>query len=268
MTERAGQATVIDSTAIRRILIVEDDLGVQAALTIALEDDFLVRAASTGAEALQRLADTSPDLILLDVQLPDLNGAMVLRAVRAWSPSCPVFVVTACEESETLRELMSLRVDAFFWKPFDIGTLLERIAATLEIPTESNRLPMQSDRGAVGRHVARAIDYLSRHYAAHVTVETVAAAIGVSASHLAHRFALETGTTTRQYLTKIRVGVAKRLLTETEEKLDTIADAAGFCDASHLTRVFREHVGCPPGTYRRLRAGRAVASRGDGWHAF
>jgi transcriptional regulator GlxA family with amidase domain len=75
--------------------------------------------------------------------------------------------------------------------------------------------------------------------------------VGVSPSHLGHRFRAEAGITVKAYLARIRVAAAQHLLTRTELKLETIAELVGFCDASHLSRVFRELNGHRPGEYRR-----------------
>jgi len=96
------------------------------------------------------------------------------------------------------------------------------------------------------------------------TVEGLAEAIGISSSHLAHLFRAKTGMTVREYLAKVRVQVAKRRLVDTRENLESISEAVGFSDASHLSRVFKKYAGRRPGEYRRqgsTLAWRGVASR-------
>jgi len=84
-----------------------------------------------------------------------------------------------------------------------------------------------------------------------LTVQGIARAVGLSSAQLAYLFRRETGMSVKEYATRVRVEIIKRLLAETDDKLDIIAEQLGFCDAPHLSRVFRRICGCPPGEYRR-----------------
>jgi two-component system response regulator YesN len=100
-------------------------------------------------------------------------------------------------------------------------------------------------------YVVKALSYISTHYDEALQVITVAEAIGVSAGHLAHLFPVELRVTVKEYVTKVRIEVAKQLLYERGYTLDHIAENVGFNDASHLSRVFLRYAGYRPGTYRR-----------------
>jgi two-component system response regulator YesN len=82
-------------------------------------------------------------------------------------------------------------------------------------------------------------------------VNTIAGAIGISSGHLAHLFPAELRMTVKEYVTKVRIAVAKQLLYDRTHTLDRIAEKVGFGDAAHLSRVFRRYVGYRPGTFRR-----------------
>jgi two-component system response regulator YesN len=92
---------------------------------------------------------------------------------------------------------------------------------------------------------------MAAHSGNHLTVQGVARAVGLSRTQLAYLFRRETGMTVKEYATRVRVEIIKRLLSETDDNLDLIAEQLGFCDAGHLSRVFRRVCGCPPGEYRR-----------------
>jgi transcriptional regulator GlxA family with amidase domain len=87
-----------------------------------------------------------------------------------------------------------------------------------------------------------------------VTVDKVARAVDLSASHLAHAFREQTGLSVLEFLGRLRVEVAKILLVTTDAKLADVATLTGFFDAGHLARVFRRRAGASPGSYR-LKAG-------------
>lgn len=234
------------SGGVRHILLLDDDIGMQAVLMVLLEADFLVDTASTAAEGFHRLDASSPDLIILDVSLPDPSRAYFLQALQGRFPTCPVIVIAASEQPAALREMAGLRIGGFCRKPFHIDQLLRQID-TLVALRNKPLLFIPPFR----RYTCRAIEYIHGTYARPLTVKAVAHGIGVTPNYLAYLFRIAIGMTVKQYLTRVRIEVTKRLLTNTDDTLDSIAERAGFCDASHISRVFRQHVGCWPGEYRR-----------------
>jgi AraC-like DNA-binding protein len=230
------------------ILVVGGPRGWRAALAIALQARFIVTTASTAAEGLHRLTAFKPDLVILDASLPDLKSVMFLRALRAHRPECRVIVLTESEESSALSELLDLRVDGLFPRSHHLDVLFHRIDTLLGMPPAATR---QSARRGPGRQVAEVIRYVAANCGDHLRVQAVARAVGLSMAQLAYLFRRETGMTVKEYATRVRIEVIKRLLAETDDKLDVIAAQLGFCDAPHLSRVFRRVCGYPPGEYRR-----------------
>jgi len=94
------------------------------------------------------------------------------------------------------------------------------------------------------------MDYLGKHYSESLTVQGLAKQVDASASHLAHLFFAETGTTVKDYLARVRVVIAQELLAHTNQKVATIAASVGFFDTSHLARVFQRIVGSSPSACR------------------
>jgi two-component system, OmpR family, KDP operon response regulator KdpE len=118
------------------ILLVEDDPALRRALRTSLRSrDFEVLEAATGESAITLAADRRPDVVILDLGLPDLDGLDVLRQLRAFS-DVPVIVLTARDEqSEKVRSL-DAGADDYVTKPFDPEELLARIRAALRrVPT-------------------------------------------------------------------------------------------------------------------------------------
>jgi AraC family transcriptional regulator len=100
--------------------------------------------------------------------------------------------------------------------------------------------------------VGAALDYVRLHYAEELTVAGIASAAAVSRGRLATCFREEVGLSLSSYLRSLRIEVAKLLLLRSgRAKLDQVAVQCGFCDPSHLSRVFRTLTGHRPGAYRR-----------------
>lgn len=109
------------------VLIVEDDASISELLTLYFAaKGYEVRTAHDGQEALARMQEREPDLMLLDIVLPKLNGWGVLTAVRARS-RIPVILLTSLDDTEDVIKGLSLGADDYLRKPFEIRELEARI---------------------------------------------------------------------------------------------------------------------------------------------
>ncbi|WP_455352234.1 response regulator transcription factor [Streptomyces sp. SYSU K217416] len=128
------------------VLVVEDDPVIRAALIeILTGHGYAVKTAHQGFEALREITQTPPDIVVLDLGLPDLDGLDVLRMIRGIS-RVPVLVATARDDdTETIR-LLNAGADDYMVKPFSGGQLVARIAAVLRrsVPAvdDRNRRPV------------------------------------------------------------------------------------------------------------------------------
>jgi len=112
------------------VLVVDDDPAIRRTLAINLRArDYDVETAGDGRSALQAVDERMPDVVLLDLGLPDLDGVAVLRRLRTFT-QVPVIVVSARTGSDDKVEALDLGADDFVTKPFVIEELLARIRAT------------------------------------------------------------------------------------------------------------------------------------------
>jgi two-component system KDP operon response regulator KdpE len=118
-------------TAPDTVLIVDDEPKIRALLRDALvADGVIVVEASTGAEGIGAALESRPQLIVLDLGLPDIDGAEVCRAVREWS-SAPIVVLSARHSEEEKTALLDAGADDYVTKPFGVPELRARIRAQL-----------------------------------------------------------------------------------------------------------------------------------------
>ena len=111
------------------ILVVDDEPRMVRTLTINLRArDYDVESAADGRSALQILAERSPDVIVLDLGLPDMQGVEVLRRVRQTS-TVPVIVLSARQESDDKVEALDAGADDYVTKPFGMDEFLARVRA-------------------------------------------------------------------------------------------------------------------------------------------
>jgi two-component system, OmpR family, KDP operon response regulator KdpE len=121
-----------------QLLVVEDDATLAKALAMNLRArGYDVTVATTGAAALRSAVDEHPDVILLDLGLPDMDGTDVIAGVRAWS-SVPIIVLSARQSSHDKVDALDVGADDYVTKPFAIDELLARLRAALRRPTAAD----------------------------------------------------------------------------------------------------------------------------------
>src|SRR5215471_9780089 len=114
-----------------QLLLVEDDAMIRGALIRALTDrGHVVSSTPTAIEALRLVVDSPPDLVILDLGLPDLDGYEALRMLRAVS-NVPVVVATARDDEADIVRVLDAGADDYLVKPFGTGQIEARIRAVL-----------------------------------------------------------------------------------------------------------------------------------------
>src|SRR5947207_11903647 len=139
----------------KRILIVDDDQSVVAGLEALLTDDWEVRSAFSGRDARGAFVDFSPDVVLLDMNLPDASGIDLLHDFKMYSESVAVIMMSGVGTFERVVESMKLGAETFLPKPFDYDTL----ALTLEtvsrmIATRLELVALKRAEGAEAERIA------------------------------------------------------------------------------------------------------------------
>jgi len=109
------------------VLIVEDDQPVRNLITTTLKaHDYRYITAANGETAVIEAASHNPDMILLDLGLPDIDGIEVIQRIRSWS-NVPIIVISARSEDEDKIEALDMGADDYITKPFSVGELLARL---------------------------------------------------------------------------------------------------------------------------------------------
>ena len=113
------------------VLVVDDEAAILRFLKPALEaNNYEMTSAGTVADATKRIAAESPDIVLLDLGLPDGDGKEVIKRAREWS-DVPIIVLSARERETEKIESLDLGADDYINKPFNVGELLARMRAAL-----------------------------------------------------------------------------------------------------------------------------------------
>jgi two-component system KDP operon response regulator KdpE len=125
-----------------RVLVVDDEVAIQRFLRVALNGQgFIVSQAATGQEALHAITLERPDLVILDLGLPDMDGVEVTRRLREWS-QVPVIILSVREQEVDKIAALDVGADDYLTKPFGVGELLARIRTVLRRQTAGTSDPV------------------------------------------------------------------------------------------------------------------------------
>ena len=117
------------AAAKRKVLFVEDEAALQTSYARYFTARYEMAFARTGAEAMQQLEGFDPDVLVLDLRLPDTDGIALLQRIRQKRATLPVVVTTAYVSMEPLMHVLDLGHSAYLVKPFDLNELAARIDA-------------------------------------------------------------------------------------------------------------------------------------------
>ncbi|MCA9059621.1 MAG: response regulator, partial [Planctomycetaceae bacterium] len=121
----------------RKVLVVDDDVELVEIMTKFLEEDgrFEVRVANTGFDAGMMVKEYHPDVIVLDVMLPDINGKEVCQRVRSDSAldDVRIICISGMVEQDKIQDLKNSGANQFLQKPFEVDQLIEQICRLLDI---------------------------------------------------------------------------------------------------------------------------------------
>jgi two-component system cell cycle response regulator DivK len=117
----------------KRILVVDDNASSRELVKFALEPCYVVEEASDGRDAILRIQETLPDLVLMDIQMPDMDGYETLHQIRAHPASAlvPVVALTAFAMLEDRQKAFEAGFDGYFAKPINIAALRTQVESLL-----------------------------------------------------------------------------------------------------------------------------------------
>lgn len=133
------------TTPVQRVLVIEDEAPIRRFLKIALGSAHLdIDEAARGREGIEKAATSAPDVVVLDLGLPDMDGKAVVAAIREWS-QVPILILSVRDSETEKIAALDAGADDYVTKPFATGELLARLRALMR-----SRKPATADPPAIG----------------------------------------------------------------------------------------------------------------------
>ncbi|MDF5707048.1 MAG: response regulator [Nostoc sp. S4] len=253
----------------KKILVIEDDAVTRNVFLEVLEaQGFDTIGAEDGLNGIQQAQDHLPDLVICDIQMPDIDGYSVLTTLRQDPKTAiiPFIFLTGSNTQADLRKGMELGADDYLTKPSTIEDLLKAIAVRFEkqallrywYATNSHQLsrPLASTINSESifpsiPQLQSVFDFIENNYRQPITLSKVAVAVGYSPAYLTNRVAKETGESVNAWIVKRRMAAARPLLKNTDQTIEQIASGLGYQNTCHFSRQFRQHHGLSPNFWRK-----------------
>lgn len=237
------------------IMIVEDEELVRQGLTSLVNyEQFgmkVIDQAENGRIAWEKFQAQPADLLLTDINMPQMNGLDLAQLVREEAPSCHIIFLTGYDDFEFARKAIRLGADDYLLKPFskaDIEEMLGKIKNKLDEERKKAQVESLVNQGH-STELEEAIH--SRLADSQLTLKDLAPQLGFSPSYLSVLIKKKLGLPFQEYLIQERMKKAKLLLLTTDLKIYEIADQVGFEDMNYFSQRFKQVVGVTPRQYKK-----------------
>ncbi|MFZ5945677.1 MAG: response regulator transcription factor [Bacillota bacterium] len=249
-----------------RLLIVDDEYLERMVLRHHIEKDpslqiKIVGEASSGREAIAVYQKTNPDIILMDIKMPELDGLQTAEIIKQQNSGVEIIFISAYSYFSYAKQAIKLRPSDYLLKPVKPEELYQSIRKAIQFLEEKNAskfstkklqdLPpeAQLDENFL---VSQLKEYIAKNYKNKITLDDLAQIVHYNPSYISSLFKKITGLGINDYITSIRIKEAAKLLVETDKSIDDIASIVGLSNNSYITYLFKKSVGVTPSTYRRL----------------
>lgn len=237
-----------------RVLLADDEAAILEGYKLLFDWEKyqceVVGTAMDGREAVEKARELKPDIVIMDINLPKLNGLEAIRAIQETAPADhPIYmiVVTGYDEFSYCQEALRLRVSDFLLKPIDFDAFGEVIEGLVKKVMENpNRQVVLSDT------LKKIVDYVNKNLSDEdMRLTLLAENMNMNPNYISQLFKKELGCGYHAYLNQVRVEKAKKYLRQTNEPISVVAELVEFSDYRIFTKIFKGIVGVTPSQFRK-----------------
>lgn len=252
-----------------RVMLVDDEPIIVEGLMRSVEWEKwncrVVATANDGVEGKRLIEEERPDIVFLDICMPEMDGLRMIASIHSEFPNLEVCVLTGYRDFEYAREAIRLGVTRFLLKPSNMDEIEEAIEAMRanlqkkgnfgdsEPKDEAEETKESSSSSFI---VKNALAYIEENYTQKLTLSEVAEKNYVSQWHLSKLLNRHTGQSFSDILNHVRIERAKELLKDPALRIGDISEQVGFLDMAHFSRVFKKQEGVSANEYRNRILGR------------
>lgn len=240
------------------VLIVEDELLEQEFLkSVILEEissEDIILTCESGVEAIKLAKQYLPNIIIMDIMIPELDGLSAIEEIRNFLPDICIIILSACSDFSYAQKAISLQISEYLLKPVKPAVFKQTFHKLLESASKSTISFEKNDnklKECKQYFVDESIKYIKEHFRERLTLETVSSKVFVNTKYFSHAFKKDLGISFTDYVVKLRIEYACRLLETTNYHIYRISIECGFSDSSYFNRVFCSKMNMTPNAYRK-----------------
>lgn len=236
-----------------RVLLVDDEIiirrGFRQLFDWEAHDCEVVGEAADGMEALSQIDSLNPDIVIMDINIPIMNGLKVIQLSRMKHPETAFIIVSGYDDFAYCREALRLQITDYILKPVDyeeFGACIDNLKIAL-----FQQKSAEETEGGEERIINKIVRFVQNHLAEEISLSVLAEEFHFSTQYVSQLFKNEIGVNFLTYLTNIRMEKAKKLLLSTDLPIAEVSEQSGYGDYRVFTKVFKKSEGVTPTQYRR-----------------
>ena len=236
-----------------RVLLVDDEImireGFKKLFDWEAHECVVVGEAADGMEAITKIDEEQPDIVIMDINIPIINGLKVIQLSRVKYPSMAFVIVSGYDDFSYCREALRLQITDYILKPVnyeEFGSCIDQLKISLYNNEVKEKSVVKKERVITG-----ITKYMQEHLSEDVSLHILSEEFHLNSQYISQLFKNEIGVNFLTYLTNIRMEHAKKLLLSTSLSIAEVSEQSGYGDYRVFTKVFKKSEGITPSQYRR-----------------
>lgn len=233
-----------------KVLLVDDEVKIREGFKRLFDweehDLEVIGEASDGLEALSKIDEYKPNIVVMDINIPIMNGLKVIEMSKVRHPNTAFIIVSGYDDFNYCKQALKLKIADYLLKPVDyeeFGTVIDNLRISLY------EKKIEED---VDDHLINKIaQYIREHLDEDISLNLLSDKFALNAQYISQLFKNQIGVNFLSYLTSIRMQKAKSLLLSSAKTIVEVSVAVGYNDYRVFTKVFKKHVGVSPSQYRK-----------------
>lgn len=237
------------------VLIVDDEImireGFKQLFDWAAHDCEVVGEAADGVEALGKIDILRPDIVIMDINIPIMNGLKVIEMARLKYPETAFIIVSGYDDFSFCQQALRLQITDYILKPVnyeEFGYCIDNLKISL---FKHRAFSEEEDKPKEERTIMSITRFLQEHLSDEIRLTVLAEKFHLSPQYISQLFKSEIGVNFLVYFTNIRIEHAKKLLLSSDMSVAEVADRCGYSDYRVFTKVFKKSEGITPSQFRR-----------------
>ena len=212
--------------------------------------DIVPEYAESAAEAMEKIKQEMPDIVLTDIMMPGIDGFELIEWIKTNSYNCEIIILTAYGTFEYARKALDFGVTGYLLKPINEAELKDLINKAIYNINQNSKQPDHINAVNYSLPVRLACEYIEKNFQENINLNKISNYVSLSKNYFCNIFKKETGITIWDYLIKIRMEEAKRMLLDTGLKTYEVSERVGYDDPSYFGRLFKKYTGFTPIEFR------------------